>query len=113
MRLASSQAVLPIGGLLLKNGALAPSNFVLVVILAMGLITPVIGCMKFTDDLAKVGTIISQVTDILTAPELSPTRSCRNAGGAAAGLPNVSDHVERTHCVPRLCRRRCRPCLRS
>lgn len=27
--------------------------------------------MKFTDDLAKVGTIIGQVTDILTAPELS------------------------------------------
>lgn len=37
----------------------------------MGLITPISGCMKFTDDLAKVGTIIGQVTDLLTAPELS------------------------------------------
>ena len=26
--------------------------------------------MKFTDDLARVGTVVSQVTDILTAPEL-------------------------------------------
>ena len=68
---ATLLAVLPIGGLLLKNGTLTPTTFVLVVILSMGLITPIIGCMKFTDDLAKVGTIIGQVTDILTAPELS------------------------------------------
>ena len=68
---ATLLSVLPIGGLLLKNGTLTPEKFVLIVILSMGLITPIIGCMKFTDDLAKVGTIISQVTDILTAPELS------------------------------------------
>ena len=67
---ATLLSVLPIGGLLLKNGTLTPEKFVLIVILAMGLVTPIIGCMKFTDDLAKVGTVISQVTDILTAPEL-------------------------------------------
>lgn len=63
--------VFPIGGLLLKNGTLTLEKFVLIVILSMGLITPIIGCMKFTDDLAKIGTIIGQITDILTAPELS------------------------------------------
>lgn len=68
---ATLLTVLPIGGLLLKNGTLTPEKFVLIVILSMGLITPIIGCMKFTDDLAKVGTIISQITDILTAQELS------------------------------------------
>ena len=68
---ATLLSALPIGGLLLKNGTLMPEKFVLIVILSMGLITPIIGCMKFTDDLAKVGTIISQVTDILTAPELA------------------------------------------
>ena len=67
---ATLLTVLPIGGLLLKNGTLTPEKFVLIVILAMGLITPIIGCMKFTDDLAKVGTIIGQVTDILTSPTL-------------------------------------------
>ena len=36
----------------------------------MGLVAPLIGCMKFTDDLAKVRTIIGEVTGILTAPEL-------------------------------------------
>ena len=68
---ATLLSVLPIGGLLMKSGTLTPERFVLIVILSMGLITPVIGCMKFTDDLAKVGTVIGQVTDILTAPELS------------------------------------------
>lgn len=67
---ATLLSMLPIGGLLMKNGTLASGKFVIVVILAMGLVTPIIGCMKFTDDLAKVGTIISQVTDILTALEL-------------------------------------------
>ena len=67
---ATLLTVLPIGGLLLKNGTLTPEKFILIVILSMGLITPIIGCMKFTDDLAKVGTIIGQVTDILTARSL-------------------------------------------
>ena len=67
---ATLLTVLPIGGLLMKGGTLAAGQFVLIVILSMGLITPIIGCMKFTDDLAKVGTILSQITDILTAPEL-------------------------------------------
>ena len=67
---ATLLTVLPIGGLLVKNGSLSPEKFVLIVILSMGLITPIIGCMKFTDDLAKVGTIISQVTGLLTALEL-------------------------------------------
>ena len=65
---ATLLTVLPIGGLLMRAGTLSPEKFVLIVILSMGLITPVIGCMKFTDDLARVGTILSQVTDILTAP---------------------------------------------
>ena len=72
---ATLLSVLPIGGLLLKNGTLSPERFVMVVIVSMGLITPIIGCMKITDDLAKAGTIISQVTDILTAPELSRPES--------------------------------------
>ncbi len=67
---ATLLTVLPIGGLLMQAGTLAPQRFVLIVILSMGLVTPLIGCMKFTDDLAKVGTVIGQITDILTAPEL-------------------------------------------
>ena len=68
---ATLLTVLPIGGIFLKNGSLSSEAFVPIVILSMGLITPIIGCMKFTDDLAKVGTIVGQVTEILSSPELS------------------------------------------
>ena len=87
---ATLLSVLPIGGLLLKNGTLSPEKFVLIVILSMGLITPIIGCMKFTDDLAKVGTIIGQVTDILTAPELSrPETDTEAPQGSTVELRDV------------------------
>ena len=78
---ATLLTVLPVGGLLMKNGTLAPEKFVLIVILSMGLITPVIGCMKFTDDLARGGTVIGQVTDILTAPELSRSETDTDFSG--------------------------------
>ena len=87
---ATLLTVLPIGGLLMQAGTLAPEKFVLIVILSMGLITPIIGCMKFTDDLAKVGTIISQVTDILTAPELPrPETDEETPQGSTVALHNV------------------------
>ena len=87
---ATLLTVLPIGGLLLKNGTLAPEKFVLIVILSLGLVTPIIGCMKFTDDLAKVGTILSQVTDILTAPELPrPETDLQTPCGSTVALRDV------------------------
>ena len=67
---ATLLSVLPIGGLLLKNGTLTAEKFVLIVILSMGLITPIIGCVKFTDDLARVGTI----TKITPSPRSVPPR---------------------------------------
>ena len=87
---ATLLTVLPIGGMLLKNGTLTPEKFVLIVILSMGLISPIIGCMKYTDNLAKVGTIIGQVTDILTAPELSrPETDVQTPQGSTVELHGV------------------------
>ena len=62
--------VLPIGGMLVRGGSLSVPDFVLITILAMGLIFPIISCMSYSDDLAKLNTVLGKVTDILTAPEL-------------------------------------------
>ena len=87
---ATLLTVLPVGGLLMKSGTLAPDKFVLTVILAMGLVTPLIGCMKFTDDLAKVGTVISEVASILDAPELPrPEKSIDALQGGTVEMENV------------------------
>ncbi|MCF2642772.1 ABC transporter ATP-binding protein [Roseburia hominis] len=63
-------SVLPIGGVLVHNGSLALSDFILVIIIAMGLITPIIGCMSYEDDLAKLRTVMGEIVAILDAKEM-------------------------------------------
>ena len=63
-------SVLPIGGLLVKNGSLTPENFVTVIILSVGVIAPIITCMSYSDDFRTMGTIIGEVRRILDAPEM-------------------------------------------
>ena len=83
-------SVLPIGGLMMRNGTLTPENFILIVILSMGLVTPLLSCMKFTDDIAKVKTVIGEVTDILTAPELvRPKTDTEMPQGSTVELKDV------------------------
>ena len=64
-------SVLPIGGLLVKGGTLSPEDFVTVVILSVGVITPIITCMSYSDDLRTMGTIFGEVRKILDAPEMT------------------------------------------
>ncbi len=67
---ATLVTVLPIGGLLVRNHSLSVTNFIFIIILAMGLITPILNCMAFSDDIAKLNTIISEVTSVLEASEM-------------------------------------------
>ena len=67
---ATMLTVLPIGGLLYKGGSLSAADFIMIILLAVGVITPVITCMSYSDDLAKVNTIIGEVTRILSQDEL-------------------------------------------
>ncbi|MCM1246344.1 MAG: ABC transporter ATP-binding protein/permease [Roseburia sp.] len=71
-------SVLPIGGLLVKNGSLSPADFILVIMISVGLITPLITCMSYSDDLRALQSIIGEVTAILTQEELQrPEKSGR------------------------------------
>lgn len=67
---ATMVSVLPIGGLLVKNGSLEPSDFITVIILSVGLITPLITLMSYSDDFRTMGTIFGEVQQILNAPEM-------------------------------------------
>ncbi len=62
--------VLPVGGLFVQNGSLTVSDFILVTLLAMGLITPILNCMAFGDDIAKLNTVIGEVTSIIGAEKM-------------------------------------------
>ncbi len=67
---ATMISVLPIGGLLYIGGSLNSADFIMIIVLAVGLIAPIMTCMSYSDDIAQVGTIIGEVTDILMQDEL-------------------------------------------
>ena len=62
--------ILPIGGLLVKGGSLSAEDFVTIMILSVGLITPIITLMSYSDDFRKMGTILGEVQGLLNAPEM-------------------------------------------
>ena len=71
-------SVLPIGGLLVKHGMLSSQSFVTIIILSVGMITPLITLMGYSDDFRTMGTIFNEVRAILEAPEMK-----RPVGGKA------------------------------
>ena len=70
---ATMVSVLPVGGLLVKNGTLGARDFITVIILSVGGITPLITLMSYSDDIRTMGTIFGEVRAILDAPEMSRT----------------------------------------
>ena len=67
---ATMVSVLPIGGLLVRGGSLLPENFVNIIILSVGIITPIITLMGYSDDIRTMGTIFGEVRNILDAQEM-------------------------------------------
>ena len=82
--------LLPFGVSYFMNGAVTAPDLVMLIILAMGLITPFIMASNYMDDLSKCGTIIGEVTDILTKPELErPERLAKQPEGTDICLKDV------------------------
>src|SRR5699024_4709713 len=63
--------VLPFGGLFVMNGSLVPADFIMIILLSVGLTQPLITCMSYSDDIGKMKTVFGEITGILTAEELS------------------------------------------
>lgn len=84
-------SVLPIGGLFVKNGSLAVSDFILCIILSLGLITPLITVMSYSDDIGKLRTILGEVTDVLSWEELNrPAQGRKKSEDYSVTLENVT-----------------------
>lgn len=63
-------SVLPIGSILYMQGTLSMETFILTIILSLGIIPPLITAMTYTDDLAKIGTIVKDITSVLDQKDL-------------------------------------------
>ena len=66
--------VLPFGAHYVAAGTLSLSDFILCVILSLGIVGPLITVMSYTDDLGKIDVIVGEVADILEQPELKRPR---------------------------------------
>ncbi len=62
--------VLPVGCIFYLNGTLDIPAFITIMILSLGIIGPIIAAMFFTDDIAKIGTIVGDIGTILDIPDL-------------------------------------------
>ena len=62
--------VLPFGTLFYLRGSLSAPSFVMIMILALGIIKPLLAVVDYTDTFAMLGTIAGEVRSVLDAPEL-------------------------------------------
>lgn len=83
--------VLPFGGWFVYTGSLTLSDFILCLIVSLGLLTPLITLGSYTDDWAACGTIINEITDILEADEMHhPAASLKKCSDNSVSFKGVS-----------------------
>lgn len=87
---ATLVGILPIGVYLYNKGSLLGPVFVLIIILSFGIVAPLITCSAFAEDLAKVGTIMSEISSVMEEKDMErPKNSERKLGNANVELRAV------------------------
>ena len=88
---ATLMTVLPFGGMFYQNGTLSATSFIVIIILSLGIVGPIIVCASYTDDIRKIQTIITEVTDILEQEEMiRPEKQSKQINGTDIELADVS-----------------------
>lgn len=78
-------SVLPACVLFYLQGTLPVNEIVTIVVLCLGMMTPLIGAMSYTDDLGKIGTIVGEINEILEEELERPERPVELDGFDIAG----------------------------
>ncbi|MFC3932027.1 ABC transporter ATP-binding protein [Streptococcus dentapri] len=83
--------LLPVGAYFVYSGSLSADHFILLMILSMGLLTPLITLGTYMDDIRKVGSIFGEITEILERPDLQrPQQLNQDLQGSDIVLEDVS-----------------------
>lgn len=67
---ATLVGVLPFGAHLYRNGSIAGDTLIMLIILALGIIKPLISVLQYTDRLASVDSTLTEVSELLNAKEI-------------------------------------------
>lgn len=87
---ATMISVLPIGGIMAMHGTISTADFITVIILTVGLIEPLLRVMAYSDDIAQMDTIVTEVRAIIDAPEMiRPEKLTAKLSGGDIVLDNV------------------------
>ena len=87
---ATMISVLPIGGIMAMHGTISTADFITVIILTVGLIEPLLRVMAYSDDIAQMDTIVSEVRTIIDAPEMiRPEKLTEKLSGSDIVLNDV------------------------
>jgi ATP-binding cassette subfamily B protein len=82
--------VLPAGCLLAIGGTLAPATFIVIIVLSLGIIEPLFAAIMFTNDIAKVSTIVDEIGIVLDRPEMVRPKAACPVEGTGIELANVA-----------------------
>ncbi|MCR5797254.1 MAG: ABC transporter ATP-binding protein/permease [Eubacterium sp.] len=75
---ATMLGLLPAGVIYCMNGSLSFADFIVLIILSLGTVTPLVTVFSYTDDLSKVGEIVSDVADIMDEKDLIRPEKAEN-----------------------------------
>lgn len=67
---ATMLGLLPSGVIYCMNGSLSFADFIVLIILSLGTVTPLVTVFAYTDDISKVGEIVSDIADIMDEEDL-------------------------------------------
>ena len=67
--------ILPVGCLLYMHGTLSAETFLAVIVLSFGVMQPLITAFSYTDDIAQVKTIVSEVAEVLSGEDMQRPRT--------------------------------------
>lgn len=82
--------VLPIGCMFFMNGSLSIETFIMVIILSLGAIGPLITTMSYSDDIGKLSSIVGDIGQVLSVPDLERPDSQINIKNYNIDIKNAS-----------------------
>lgn len=83
-------AVLPVGCVLFMDGSLSAATFITVIVLSLGIIGPLFAAIMFTDDIAKISTIVGEIGIVLDQPEMERPAAAASLNGSDVRLEAVA-----------------------